>query len=118
MKNERTKEEYFEMIRAAIRTMSRKALHVTMLAPMLTGCFSHKYVVLESEKPRQEEIIELKSFAFAGFVPLETDLRPERLCPGSRIRMINMYDSGLDGLICGATVFVFCPHTVGVECEE
>lgn len=92
-------------------------LLLTLLS-LFTGCFSHKYVVLESDKPRQPEIIELKIFTLLWFVPIETEISPERLCPGSRIRMINMYDSAMDGLVCGATLGLVCPHMVGVECEE
>lgn len=92
------------------------AAPLVMLA-LLSDCASHKYVVLKSERPRGAEKIELKVFALAWFVPVKTDLDPARLCPGSRIRMINMYDSFLDGMACGATLLLLCPHTVGVECE-
>lgn len=105
-------------IRRGLSKMDRYLSVVPVVLVLLSASASHKYVVLESDRPRRPEKIELKVFTLAWFVPVMTDLDPARLCPGSRIRMINMYDNALDGMACGATLLLICPHTVGVECED
>ena len=84
----------------------------------LSGCFSHPYIITKSEATRREESIKLRFFTIFGAVPIYNDLNPETVCPGERIRMINIYDSMLDGAFCGLSLFLVCPHTVGVECVK
>ena len=88
------------------------------LALTLSGCFSHPYIITKSDAPRREESIKLRLFTIFGAVPICNNLNPETVCPGERIRMINMHDSFFNGLVCGFSLFLICPHTVGVECVK
>lgn len=89
---------------------------MTML--LMTACANHKYILYDSDKPNEKEDHIWKSFVVLGIIPVENDLNQKTVCPGQKIRSLNMYDSVFDGVICGATFLVFCPHTVGVECVD
>lgn len=98
--------------------MFKNLLIFSFLVFFFTTCFSHKYVVTKSNQPRSEEDFHIRMFTLLGSIPIYRDLDQSTVCPGKKIRMINMHDSAFNGLICGATFFIVCPHTVGIECVE
>ncbi|ULH30903.1 hypothetical protein [Leptospira weilii] len=98
----------------------KKIIAVLSIATGLLSisCVNHRYIVLDSKKPRKSETIYFKAFFLAGWVSLDNSLNRANVCPSSNIRVINMHDSFFNGIICGSTLLLFCPHTVGIECEE
>lgn len=97
--------------------MRNRILLWIFLLFLFSACASHRYLVVKSENPHKEETIHVRLFTLWWFVPVYADLKPAELCPNSKIRMINMHTSVLNGFVCGSTAFLICPHTVGVECE-
>ena len=79
----------------------------------------HKYVVTKSSSPRKSETLHTKYFSvFGGLVPIDNDLSPETVCPGRKLRMVNMYNKFEDALVCGLSITFYCPQTVGIECVD
>ncbi|PJZ66743.1 hypothetical protein CH371_01155 [Leptospira wolffii] len=98
--------------------MRRKIFLATILSAIISiGCANHKYLVSKSETTRKSETYHLRIFTLWWFVPIYNDLDRKNVCPNSKIRMINMHTNLLGAVACGSTAFLFCPHTVGVECE-
>jgi hypothetical protein len=76
------------------------------------------FPVAKPNQPLDEEKLHLRVFSILWLVPIYTDISPESVCPGKKIRAINMYDSFLDGFICGASAAIICPATVGIQCTK
>ncbi|WP_246052646.1 Bor family protein [Leptospira semungkisensis] len=60
----------------------------------------------------------MRLFTIWYIVPVYNDLDQKTVCPNGRIRTVNMQFSILNAAVCGSTLFLLCPHTVGVECLE
>ena len=82
------------------------------------SCANHQYVLVKSDKPREEESLKVRVFIIFGLIPVYNNLDSENVCPNRKIRMLNMHDSALNGLVCGLTFAIICPHSVGVECVD
>ena len=98
--------------------MKRKIIILLLAFAALSGCASHKYIVSDPATPHENEYRTWKVFVVLGLIPVDNDLNQRTVCPDRRIYSLNLYDSGLDGAICGLTLSIFCPHTVGIECTE
>ena len=84
----------------------------------LLHCASHRYI-LSDAKPQGVEQIYIEHYFLMGFLPWKKVRTAKDYCPytGS-VYSINMYDSALDGAICGFTFFAYCPHTIAVRCAQ
>lgn len=87
------------------------------LSFILMSCVNHRYTVTSSEKPKSKEIVHLSLFTIGGLTPIFNNLDKDSVCPNSKIRSINMHDSAINTTICTVSLFLVCPHTVGIVCE-
>lgn len=94
----------------------KKVFVVLLLSFLFNACFAHKYIIVKSNAPSEEEEIHFRFFTILGIIPVYNDINPETVCPGKRIRSINMYDSAFNGFVCGITASLICPASVGIEC--
>lgn len=69
------------------------------------------------DKPKEKETIHLSLYTMGGLVPIFNNLDKDTVCPNSKIRAINMHDSVVNTTICTVSLFLLCPHTVGIVCE-
>ena len=74
-------------------------------------------MITNFEKPKNKESIHLSLFTIGGLVPIFHNLDKDNVCPNSKIRSINMHDSIINTTICTISLFLLCPHTVGIVCE-
>jgi hypothetical protein len=92
-----------------------KRFFIILIVIGLLGCASHPYVLNKSE-PTDESFHFAPQFIF-GLVGTN-EVYSEDVCPNKKIRLINMHDSFFNGFICGGTLFIFCPHTIGIQCTK
>lgn len=97
--------------------MKVKLLTPVLLFTFSLGCASHTYTVKEDQKTTTTEK-EMVTYTLAWFVPRYRNFDAYDLCASKKVNKIIMWDSGLDGLICGATFMLYCPKTVEVACHE
>lgn len=83
----------------------------------LSTCVNHRYSITSPEKPKSKEMIQFSLFTIGGLVPIFNNLDKDNVCPNSKIRSINMHDSVINTTICTVSLFLICPHTVGIVCE-
>jgi hypothetical protein len=81
------------------------------------GCVNHRYKITEIETPAKKESLHLSLFTMGGLVPIFNNLDKDTVCPNSKIKSINMHDSIVNTTICTVSLFLLCPHTVGIVCE-
>jgi hypothetical protein len=96
----------------------KKIIFAGFLLGSLSSCFSHNYIIQKGKATSQEEIVHLRLFTLFGILPIYNDINQETVCPNKKIRSINTHDSFFNGLVCGATLFIFCPATVGITCLD
>jgi len=84
---------------------------------LCTSCVNHRYMITDSERPRGKESLHLSLFTIGGLVPIFNNLDKDNVCPNSKIRSINLHDSVINTTICTVSLFLVCPHTVGIICE-
>ena len=97
-------------------------MKIQLLTPILIfgfslGCASHTYTVKENQKTiaTQKETV---TYTLAGFVPRYRNIDAYELCPSKKVNQVIMWDSGLDGFLCGITLMLYCPKTVEVSCHD
>ncbi|MBX3720203.1 MAG: hypothetical protein KF713_00040 [Turneriella sp.] len=81
------------------------------------NCVTHTYTV----KPEQKTIdtkFTTVTYGFFRFYPRMAKLDAHEMCEGGKVSEVTLYDSGLDGLLCGITILMYCPKTVKVACYE
>ncbi len=92
-------------------------LFVPFLLIIFLSCVNHRYVIMNVDKPKEKETIHLSLYTMGGLVPIFNNLDKDTVCPNSKIRAINMHDSVVNTTICTVSLFLLCPHTVGIVCE-
>jgi hypothetical protein len=88
-----------------------------LIALFCISCVNHRYKITELERPRKKETLHLSLFTIGGLVPVFNNLDKDNVCPNSKIRSINLHDSVINTTICTISLFLVCPHTVGIVCE-
>jgi hypothetical protein len=88
-----------------------------IIVVLTLGCVNHRYKITDIEKPVGKESLHLSLFTIGGMVPIFNNLDKDTVCPNSKIRSINMHDSIVNTTICTVSLFLLCPHTVGIVCE-
>ncbi len=91
--------------------------HSIFIALFCISCVNHRYKITELERPRKKETLHLSLFTIGGLVPIFNNLDKDNVCPNSKIRSINLHDSVINTTICTVSLFLVCPHTVGIVCE-
>lgn len=94
----------------------KKVFLVLISSFLFSSCFSHKYIITKSNTVSEAEEIHIRMFTLFWIIPIYNDINPDTVCPGKRIRSINMYDSAFTGFVCGITASLICPAAVGIEC--
>ncbi len=95
----------------------RKLIYFILITFLCTSCVNHRYKITDLERPRNKETIHLSLFTIGGLVPIFNNLDKDNVCPNSKIRSINLHDSVINTTICTVSLFLVCPHTVGIVCE-
>jgi hypothetical protein len=95
----------------------RKLIYFILTTILFTSCVNHRYKITDLERPRNKETLHLSLFTIGGLVPIFNNLDKDNVCPNSKIRSINLHDSVINTTICTVSLFLVCPHTVGIVCE-
>jgi hypothetical protein len=95
----------------------RKIIYYFLISICCISCVNHRYKITDSERPRSKETLHLSLFTIGGLVPIFNNLDKDNVCPNSKIRSINLHDSVINTTICTVSLFLVCPHTVGIVCE-
>jgi len=97
--------------------MVLNVIKIIIVVVLTIGCVNHRYKITDIEKPVKKESLHLSLFTMGGLVPIFNNLDKDTVCPNSKIKSINMHDSIVNTTICTVSLFLLCPHTVGIVCE-
>lgn len=93
---------------------------VLILAFSVMNCFSHRYILSNrTEASFEPERLHYEHFFLLGLIPSEKVISADKYCAaGQSIYSVNLYDSMLDGFVCGGSFLLYCPHTIAVRCID